>query len=118
MTYGETSVVKSDLGITGSAFDTQLADWNDKASQQWDDKLVIVARKRNRITTLPELPLQTAEQTEIDKDGTNHLIRARYYRSQKNYEAATEEEKAAQRMAEDRIKALKEDSRIHGRVIR
>lgn len=118
MTYGETSTVKSDLGITGTAYDTQLADWNGKASQQWDDKLVIVGRKRNRITQLPELPLATAEVTEVDKDGTNHLMRARYYRSIKNYEAAKEEEEAAQRMVIDRIMALKEDGRIHGKIIR
>lgn len=117
MTYGETANVKSDLGITGTAFDARLSDWNDKASQEWDDIIQEEARERRLITTLPELPLQASEVTEVDKDGTNNLIKARYFENQKQFESAKEYRKIADRLAIKRLESFKHESEWYSRII-
>jgi len=118
MPYGETSVVKTDLGITGTAFDARLTDWDAKASVEWDDMIYLAAHERRRITALPELPLQTAEVTQTDKDGTNNLIKARYFDNQKQPETALSFRNIAKGLAIKRVERLKTDSIIYGRVIR
>lgn len=117
MTYGETSQVKTDLGISGSAFDTRLTDWNDKASIEWDDVLYQVASRRRRITDLPELPLQASEVTETDRDGTNNLIKARYFDNMNNFDQAKHFRDVARGIAEKRIERLKADRKFYGRVV-
>jgi hypothetical protein len=118
MAYGEDSQVKTDLGITGTAFDARLSDWNDKASEQWDDILYETAAKRRLITALPELPLQTSEVTETDKDGTNYLMKARYFDNQKQKEVADGFRKVAEGLAKTRIKRLATDKQYYGLIIR
>lgn len=117
MAYGEDSQVKTDLGITGTAFDARLSDWNDKASEEWDDIIQEVARERRLITALPDLPLQTSEVTETDKDGTNNLMKARYFENQKQFDVAKEFRKIADRLAVKRIKRLEHDQEWYSRVI-
>lgn len=118
MTYGETSQVKTDLGISGTAYDARLTDWNDKASQEWDDMLYLTASKRRRITQLPKLPLASAEITESDKDGTNALIKAKYFENLGRFEDAKQFREIAMGIAVKRIERLKVDSVVYGRVIR
>lgn len=118
MTYGETAQVKTDLGIAGTAYDARLTDWNDKASIEWDDLIFKAAHERRLLTQLPALPLPTAEVTESDIDGTNNLIKARYFDNQKQFEVADGFRKVAKGLAGKRVDRLKHDAEIYGRVIK
>lgn len=117
MVYGEPSVVKSDVGITGTGLDTQIDDWNDKASQEWDDLIKDTANERRLITQLPELPLPAAEVTEVDKDGANNLIKARYYDNQKQFDVADGFRKVAKGLAVQRVKVFAKNKVIYGRAV-
>ena len=117
MVYGEDSIVKTDLGL-GAAFDARLADWNDKATEEWDDMLYEVASKRRLLITLPVLPLQTSEITESDRDGTNNLMKAIYFDNQKQFELSKGFRDRAMAIAGNRIGRIKVDKEIYGRIIR
>jgi len=117
MVYGEDAQVKTDLGL-GAAFDARLADWNTKATEEWDDMIYDVASKRRLLTTLPVLPLQTSEITESDRDGTNNLMKAIYFDNQKQFDIAKGFRDRALVIAEKRIGRIKVDREIYGRIVR
>lgn len=116
MAYFETTVVKNDLDITSSDFDTQIADWGKKADADTDDLLYNSAEKARRILTLPTLPLTTVP--ESIKDASNHLVRAKYYEYTKNIERATAMREETLRLIENYILRLKTDQRIYHRIAR
>ncbi len=116
MAYFETTVVKNDLDITSTDFDTQIADWGLKADADTDDLLFISAEKARRILTLPTLPLTTVP--ESIKDASNHLVRAKYYEFTKNIERAAAMREEALRLIDNYILRLETDQRIYHRVAR
>ena len=116
MAYFETTVVKNDLDITSTDFDTQIADWGLKADADTDDLLYISAEKARRITALPVLPLTTIP--ESIKDASNHLVRAKYYEYTKNIERATAMREEALRLVDNYILRLETDQRIYHRIAR
>ena len=116
MAYFETAVVKSDLDISSTDFDTQIADWGLKSDAEVDDFLYNVATKARRITALPVLPLTTVQ--EGIKDASNHLVKAKYYYYVKNFELANEQRKEADRRIDAYINRLKVEKEIYGRIAR
>lgn len=116
MAYFETTVVKNDLDVSSSDFDTQIADWGLKSDNEVDDLLYISAEKARRILALPVLPLSTVP--ESIKDASNNLVRAKYYDFTKNSELAAERRKTAQVLIDNYILRLKTDQRIYHRIAR
>ncbi len=116
MAYFETAVVKLDLDITSSDFNTQIADWGLKSDNEVDDLLYLSAEKARRITALPVLPLTTIP--ESIKDASNHHVRAKYYDFTKNPERAEHHRKIAQTLIDNYIIRLETDQRIYHRIAR
>lgn len=77
--YYEQSVVKSDLGLTGTGLDTQLDDWSDKVEARIDNLIFEVWSKRRNQSTLPHLPLTGSDITEDIKDAANAGVKSKYY---------------------------------------
>jgi len=118
LSYEESTEIKLDLRITGTAIDAQIADWGDKATEEFNDLVFIEATKKRRITALPVLPLTGVDITEIVKDATNNLVKERYYLFVKNPEMATQHKDLAMREIEQFVARLKVDSEWFGRIAR
>ena len=116
MAYFETTVCKSDLEITSTDFDTQVADWGLKSDAEVDDLLYDVATKAWRITALPILPLTTVP--EGIKDASNHLVKAKYYQFVKNFELMNFHTKESEKRVTNYINRLKVEKEIYGRIAR
>ena len=80
--YYEQSVVKSDLGISGTGLDTQLDDWSDKVERDIDNLIYEVWSKRRVQTALPDLPLSGTDIDESIKLAANAGVKARYYETE------------------------------------
>ena len=118
MSYEESLEIKADLRITGTAIDAQIADWGDKATEEFNDLVFIEATKKRRIISLPVLPLTGVDITEIVKDATNNLVKERYYLFVKNPEMADKHRDLALREIEQFVSRLKVDSERFYRIAR
>jgi len=118
MSYEESADIKADLRITGTAIDSQITDWGDKASEEFNDLIFIEAEKQHRITALPVLPLTGTQITETVKDAANALVKERYYLFVKNPVMADKHRDMAMRLVERFVSRLKIDSEVYGRIAR
>ena len=118
MSYEESADIKADLRIVGTGNDSQITDWGDKASEEFNDLVYIEATKKKRITALPVLPLTGSDITETVKDATNNLVKERYYLYVKNPEMSKQHRDMAMRMIVQYVSRLKVDSEIYGRIAR
>jgi len=118
MSYEESVEIKADLRITGTAIDVQIADWGDKATEEFNDLIFREATKKRRILALPVLPLTGVDITETVRDATNNLVKERYYLFVKNPEMADKHRDLAMREIERFVERLKVDTEWFGRIAR
>jgi hypothetical protein len=117
--YYEQSVVKADLGLSGSGLDTQLDDWSDKIESHINDLIHSTVSKARLLVTLPDVPLTGTAITETIKNAANAGVKGKYYEvEQRDLDRQTKYEKEMAFYIKDYIERLDVDKKIYGRLIR
>ena len=119
MVYFKLQEIKDDLGIKGTADDSQInTNWGPKADNEVDDRIYTTNAKNRRILTLPILPLTGDAITETIISASNHFVKKKYYQSTRNEPMIKAEDTYAMQDINAYLARLNTDAVYYGRVIR
>ncbi|UVF62240.1 adaptor protein [Nitrososphaeria virus YSH_1032793] len=82
MAYYTLATVKSDLGVTNTDYDTVLTNIGTNADSEIDEEIKIITR-RNKNSTLPDLPLSTVPQTIVE--ASHALMKSKFFQRPDNF---------------------------------